>query len=129
MLYKRLKAGISSLSFVSIIILLQVPMQASAQNSTLRVFVTAGDNGAPLVGANVILRSTVNGKIIRAGSTNNDGIVNYRNIDSKTYKLTVSFIGYKAYTSEIRLDNNQVKVKRITLPVANNLLESAENYK
>ena len=123
MLCKGLKTGVTSLTIISIIVLLHVPMQASAQNSTLRVFVTADDDGAPLVGANVILRSAETDKIIRAGSTNNDGIVNYRNIGSNTYRLVISFIGYETYTSEISLDSNQVKVKRITLEVSDNVLE------
>lgn len=118
------KGAYSLLYIVAFAILVVVPQQVKAQKSTLRILVTSGEDGAPLIGANVILRNPVNDKIILAGATNKDGFVNYHNIDPNVYDLRVSYIGFKPYISEIRLVSDQVNIKRVALALANNELES-----
>lgn len=65
----------------------------------------------PIVGANVVLTNTFGGTI-----TDEKGQFRLENLKSGTYKLQISFIGFKTYTKEIDLFED-IEL-RIALPMA-----------
>lgn len=100
-----------------------LPLQLLAQDgATLRVLVTSGEDGTPIIGANVVLRSwseKVNGnyKIVDAGVTDEDGFVEIRDVSPNQYRLKVSFVGHETYQQPVQLRSGQTKVQQVTLPI------------
>lgn len=78
---------------ILILILIFISVDSSAQQ--LRIYGTVKNNsGNPLIGANVILLGTENG-----AAADKDGNFEIKNLNSGTYTLEVSMVGYK--TEEI----------------------------
>ncbi len=87
------------------------------EDATLRVMISSDEDGSPIVGANVILTSPDDDEqeILYAGSTDNDGFVEIRNISPATYLLEVSYLGYETISDELTLDSEQTKVEQLSL--------------
>lgn len=99
------------------------PSQVTAQNdATLRVLVTSGEDGTPIVGSNVVLlsyepREDGEYSMIDGGVTDNDGFVEIREIDPGQYRLRVSYIGHQTYQEPITLEQGETRVEQISLPI------------
>lgn len=87
------------------------------EDASLRVMISSDDDGSPVVGANVILTSPdeEEDEILYAGSTDNDGFVEIRNISPDTYLLEVSYLGYETFSDELTFDSGQTIVEQLHL--------------
>lgn len=92
------------------------------ENATLRVVVTSGENGSPLRGANVLLRSPDNGETVQAGATNRDGYLELRRLEPGRYLLEVSYIGFTPHRDTLRLRTGR-RVYGVELDVKQRQLE------
>lgn len=96
------------------------PDRAEAQQqSILRVLVYSGEDGNPLVGANVLLYQPDQGQFEDTfrygGSTNGSGFVEFREVVSGGYQLKISYIGYETYEETINLTYRDISVMELTL--------------
>lgn len=99
------------------------PALASAQtSSTLRVLVTAADDGGLLQGANVVLRA-VEGDAMHAGATNVDGYLELTGITPGRYQLSVSFIGFETHRDTLTLQDEERRTYRVALAVQEQTLD------
>lgn len=91
-----------------------VPSSAVAQSEgTLRGIVSASDDGRPLQGANVVLR-TAEDSLAQAASTDSDGYYQLADLPPGRYRLRVSFVGFSTYRDTLRLDAG-VRNRNVTL--------------
>ena len=112
----------SILSVFSLFLILSLPMQALAQDDAmLRVIVKSNEDGNPIPGAQVMLSEYSEqqgvGEIVTAGVTDGYGLYEFDELDSDTYQFKVTFVGFKDYTEIIEVEEEQRKVKRISLKV------------
>ena len=93
--------------------------QNAQNNLTITGKVIAGDDKLPLTGAYVILNAsdsaklTIPGRVVLAGE---DGGFTLRSNEPKS-NVTISYIGYKTYFTEIGADVSQVDLGNIVLSV------------
>lgn len=97
-----------------------IPVKTTAQQqSVLRVVVYSGEDGNPLLGANVLLykpdRRQANNRFRHGGSTNSNGFVGFRGIIPGEYQLKVTFVGFQSYNELITLKANDIEVIEVTL--------------
>ncbi|MCX6136802.1 MAG: TonB-dependent receptor [Ignavibacteriales bacterium] len=86
-------------SHLSHIALLMIALTLTALGQgTLQGVVTDAGNGKPLIGANVFLRATALG-----GVTDLEGKFKVVHIPAGTYKLRISYIGYKTKESDVQI--------------------------
>ena len=93
-----------------------------AEEAALRGFVRAETDGTPLQGANVVLR-TPDGAIEAAAVTNGDGFYQLARLSPGSYRLRISFVGYRAYRDTIRLSSGDRRTLSISLETASQTLE------
>jgi len=86
------------------------------ETSTLRVLVTSGEDGGPVVGANVLLRA-LDGERKRGGVTDRDGFLEFRGVPAGRHLLRVSFVGHETYRDTLRLEGGERQVERVSLRV------------
>ena len=79
------------------------PVHAQSE-STLRGFITASDDGLPLIGVNVILMNPDSTEVFRGTVSNNDGLYVFSRVPIGSYVLRATFIGYTAFFEEITLE-------------------------
>ncbi|WP_068471735.1 TonB-dependent receptor [Saccharicrinis aurantiacus] len=72
----------------------------SFSQNTLSGIIT-NTKGEPLAGANIVLENTKFGM-----STKSDGSYVFKNVKNGNYKVSVSFIGYAAYSNEFSITGN-----------------------
>jgi TonB-dependent receptor len=77
---------------------------------TVQGVVTDGGTGKPLIGANIFLRGTALG-----GVTDIDGKFKVVRIPAGTYKLRVSYIGYKTKEFDVQIVSEQTLVRNTAL--------------
>ncbi|MCK6606519.1 MAG: TonB-dependent receptor [Ignavibacteriaceae bacterium] len=70
----------------------------SGQSSTIVIKVTEMETGEALPGANIILEGTEIG-----GSTDSEGLAELKNIPDGSYRIVVSFVGYRESALEIEV--------------------------
>lgn len=102
------------------IILSSIGHTVSAQgNSVLRVLVISEEDGNPVISAHVMLLSLTGegegGEIQYAGVTDNDGFHEFRNVESGSYRLRVTFVGHATHEETIDMEDGGRSVKRISL--------------
>lgn len=90
--------------------------------ATLRVVVTAADDGRPLQGANVVLTTVADGAFVRGGATNHDGYHQMRELAPGRYAIEVSRVGFKTHRDTLRLSSGR-RVHRVALTVKPRRLE------
>ncbi|MHA4811787.1 SusC/RagA family TonB-linked outer membrane protein [Flavitalea flava] len=67
--------------------------------------VVKGEDGKPLVGANVKIR-----KLNKSGQTDAKGEFIFQDIPNGRYVIEISYVGHEDYRREIKVENNLVKV-------------------
>lgn len=83
---------------------------------TLRVIVNANSDGAPLIGATVILYDVETEEIEYGGTTNNDGLFEFKEIEPDDYILRVSYVGFDTFVENTTIGGEErITIKRITL--------------
>lgn len=112
---------------INLLILILMPAVVTGQDgSLLRIIVYSDDDGLPLAGANVVLYEITDGEsgdAVYIDVTNRDGFSEIRSIESDSYILTVSYIGFRAYTEEVTFENSDRKDRRIYLSPLTEMLE------
>jgi len=99
------------------------PSPARGQSAvTLRVVVTADDDGAPLQNATVVLESPAENDTVRAGITNGDGYSELRRVSPGRYRIGVSHVGYASRRDTLVLDRGR-RIYGVELSVAQRRLE------
>ena len=98
------------------------PAPALGQEAaTLRVVVTAADDGAPLPQATALLEAPA-GDTIQAGITNADGYAELRALSPGRYVIGVSHVGYAAHRDTLTLEAGR-RVYGVELPVSERRLD------
>lgn len=67
--------------------------------------VRAAENNIPLAGATVFIR-----KLNRTGATDAEGQFVLRDVPNGKYTVEISYIGYEKYTTEILVENHEVRI-------------------
>ena len=94
-------------------ILLSAP--ALGQNeAVLRGFITASEDGLPLIGVNVILVDPNAPNEFRGAVSSNDGLYVFSRVPAGSYLLRATFIGYTTYSEEITLETG-ITTRNISL--------------
>ncbi|WP_372638039.1 carboxypeptidase-like regulatory domain-containing protein, partial [Fodinibius sp.] len=87
---------------VSLLFLLFPLVVPAQQTASLSGYITDAQTGETLIAANIALQG------IRTGTTTNtSGYFNLQNIESGTYTLLVTYIGYQQYNKEITLKKDE----------------------
>lgn len=87
-------------------------LQVTAQSGSLVGKVTDGISQLALPGATIVFDE---GIMSMGASSNSDGIYRITNIPAGTYSISVSYIGYEAYTQQIDITNNESTTLNISL--------------
>ncbi|WP_042257203.1 TonB-dependent receptor [Cellulophaga lytica] len=87
-------------NLMTLVMLLVATIAATAQNTTLTGKVTDVDN-TPLMGVNVLVKGTALG-----AQTNFDGAFSIANLESGTYTVLVSYLGYKTKELQVTITAN-----------------------
>ncbi|AYN67657.1 TonB-dependent receptor [Euzebyella marina] len=95
--------------FILPIFLLIVSYASMAQNATLSGTVF-DDNQVPVFGASVVLSKTGKGVM-----TDEAGAYSFQNLSAGTYKIQVSFIGYRTEVSQTEIRTNQANILNFSL--------------
>ncbi len=82
---------------------------AYAQAQSTIVGEVKGDDGAPLIGANVVLKGTNKGAL-----TDANGKFSIAGVAQGKYTLTISFIGYKTINQEVDVNASEVTVNVVS---------------
>ena len=95
-----------------LVLLLLLAHTVQAQDAVgLRGFVTNAETGTGLVDANVVL-ATLDGSLVTAASTGEDGFYRLDDVGRGTYLFRVSFVGYQTYTDTVRLETSESYVTK-----------------
>lgn len=104
---------------VGVILMGTVQPAAAQQRGALRILVLSGRNGTPLLGANVQLTLLTHrqgvSRYLYGASTNGHGLAEFHNIPFGSYKIRITYIGYKNYTGIIPIDDTSLKLLKVTL--------------
>ncbi|MBG49712.1 MAG: TonB-dependent receptor [Pseudozobellia sp.] len=95
--------------FILPIFLLIMSYASMAQNATLSGTVF-DDNQVPVFGASVVLSKTGKGVM-----TDEAGAYSFQNLSAGTYKIQVSFIGYRTEVSQTEIRTNQANILNFSL--------------
>ncbi len=105
-----------------IIIYLPVSELQAQDRNVFRVIVISGDDGNPIVGANVLL---FNGEtddnfddLFDAGATDSDGRYEFERIEPGNYTLRISYVGHETLIENLQIADGDRIVRRITLRFA-----------
>ncbi len=74
---------------------------AQAQNITVTGTLRDSTDHSPLVGANIVLRNAADTTNMAYGTTNANGEFRIDHLYSRTYHLTISYIGYRRYQRRV----------------------------
>ncbi len=96
--YYRLAATLV-LTFIPVLFAIS-PLHAQESAASVNGYVTDATNGETLLGANVIIQS-----LNKGSSTNTSGYYTIQNLESGTYKISCTYLGYKTFQKEIRLES------------------------
>lgn len=112
----------------SICLVVVAPSKLTAQeDATLRVVVNSAEDGNPVIGANVLLldpdKPEEERNILHGGATDSDGLKQFDGVSPGRYLLEVSFIGYETHQEVIELEESDLIVKRVVLPVSREQLD------
>lgn len=93
--------------------LLIAPVEVTAQDATVRGFVTDGADGSPLEGVNVVLTNE-SGDLI-GNATNFEGFYIIRRITPGTYTFRASFIGYVPHEEVVTVGEDEIVTVTVVL--------------
>ncbi len=97
--------------FLTVIVTIALTYSCFAQTGIIRGKVIDGNNSEEIIGANVVIKGTVQGT-----ATNIEGKFEIPRIEPGTYSLVVSFISYKTQTIEnIKVEADKATVLNIKL--------------
>jgi len=99
---------IKNITILTFIFLLSLNLNSYGQspNTLLKGTVIDGSGNIPLENAVVKIVSAKDSEIKFGMLTGSNGEFEFSNIPNSMYKITISFIGYAEYTSDIKLDKN-----------------------
>lgn len=100
------------LALLCIVFCALVP-HVSAQEVTLRGFITDASNGQALIGANVALLQE--DALVRGGGTNEQGVFNISQIVPGAYVLAVTYIGYTTHRDTLQLGGESLMLINVAL--------------
>ena len=95
---------------------------SSAQDATLRGFVTDASSGASMQGVNVVLRGLENDAFYGA-ATSKDGIYAISGITPGRYRLEASYISYAVYEDTLTLSADELREYNVSLAPAGEELD------
>lgn len=87
---------------LALAILTMMPFSLIAQNASISGYITDAESGETLISANIGFQ-----EINKGASSNTSGYFSITNAPPGTYTLQCSYIGYKMYTSEIKLEDGE----------------------
>lgn len=90
-----------------------ISTKANAQNFSVSGNIIDGQR-QPITGSSVVMRSVKDSLFYKGAISDESGKFEIKNLPSGNYNLTVSFIGYSSYSSNIHLDRS-LNVGEITL--------------
>lgn len=96
---------------------------ASAQEVTVRGFVTDSANGQALPGANVTLRALALEAPLRGAVTDTDGLYQIPGVPPGRYAFQATFVGYQAHRDTLVLGNGAVLQRHVRLVAGEGLGE------
>ena len=96
--------------FIKTILLIFIFSSSYAQNGTIRGFVYEKSTGEPVMFCNVFLKGTTIG-----APTDVNGMYNIAKVNSGTYQLVATYIGYDTSQVEITLAENQILTKNLEI--------------
>jgi hypothetical protein len=92
-----------------------------AQYGGIRGFVYNKENDEPVPFANIVIDGTTTGTV-----ANNEGYYILSNLDAGTYKVVVSFVGFKTYTTTVKVSGARIVSVNAYLEPESELLEGVE---
>ena len=88
-------------------------------NNVFRVIVISGDDGNPIVGANVLLFTGDTDdnfdQLFDAGATDSDGRYEFDKIEPGNYTLRISYVGHETFVENLQIEDGERIVRRLTL--------------
>jgi len=84
-----------------------------AISGTIKGVVKDADSGSPLIGANVVLKTTTMG-----AATDEDGFFMLENVPDGKWTLAVSYLGYKDYSTTLTVGSKTVSLEIKMIPSA-----------
>ncbi len=91
------------------------PAGATAQQASLQGIVTDHTTGQPLEGANAVLQSIDDEKIILGAAADGEGFYHIGSIESGTWSLRISYIGYNAYVDTLDFNEGDSRTVSVAL--------------
>jgi len=90
---------------------------AAAQEALLRVVAVSGEDGSPLVAANVLMYRQGEEELRYNCVTNNDGFCEIRNIEpGMEYELRITYVGFARFRQNVSLEAGERETIRVELP-------------
>ena len=99
---------------VLFLIIFQV-FNLSAQNASLSGSITDAITGEPLTGAHVLIFNNNGNDLLMQAVTGRGGGFSFTGLPAQKVKLTVTYVGYKLYDSELNLTSGAPVIVNITL--------------
>lgn len=107
-------------------VLLFLPLVALAQNRTVNGHIQDKQNGGPLPGATVQLKSTTDTTQIYGAIAQPNGRFSISGLKEQNFVLIIRSIGYKTYRKSIQLTNRETDLGTFKLVSDNQVLEEVE---
>jgi TonB-dependent receptor len=85
-------------------------ISAQTNNGTIKGTISDSETNGFLIGATIVLDGTKH-----YTTTGSDGQYTFGNVDSGTYTLKVSYIGFEDYTAEIKVNGSETVVHNISM--------------
>lgn len=122
-LLKRKVYRSAILPYLFTTIFLLLPIIANGQETaTLRVMITSEEDGNPVLGANLILKSP-DEDTLQVGTSDTDGFFEFSNIEAREYRLTISYIGFQTHREQVNLEPGETKLVNTALSVSTEMLD------
>ncbi|TVP97708.1 MAG: hypothetical protein EA359_19230, partial [Balneolaceae bacterium] len=119
--------AITGFIITNFLALMLTPVIVTGQpGSLLRVLVFSDEDGLPVAGANVVLYKIANGEADDAAYvevTNRDGFSEIRNIETDSYLLKVSFIGFETFEEVLIFESGDREERRVYLTPSVEILD------
>jgi hypothetical protein len=112
--------------FITLFIFISLYSALSAQSRSVLRLVITETGGQPVVGANILLYQGDSEEFDHYGVTNRDGFLEFRNLEQGTYRIRVSFVGFRTLEESIDLGTEEIVVERYELEEAVGELDELE---
>ena len=110
--------------FVASLLLLLLPLPVQAQAPTLTGTVVDARDGAPLIGATVVLRDANSAEVVTGTTTDPAGTFQIADLSPGSYVLQIRFIGYKERQLPLTLEAGDSRDVTVDLELETESLET-----